>query len=193
MLVEEVGVEDIHQDPANVRTHSGKNLDAIKASLSKFGQQKPIVIDKKGIVLAGNGTLAAAREMGWATINIVRTDLDSMHATAYAIADNRTAELAEWDYIALGKLLSGLDLDVLCATGFQEHDLKNLTAPYQASEDAESLEDFEPDHDKGAVIIKIPSAHVALLDAAIDKAGREAGKGLSQVEAVLFILESFLA
>jgi ParB-like chromosome segregation protein Spo0J len=92
-----IALADLSLDPSNVRKHSRRNLDAIKASLRKFGQQKPIVVDAKGIVLAGNGTLTAAQELGWTEIQIVRTELAGVEATAFAIADNRTAELAEWD------------------------------------------------------------------------------------------------
>ena len=90
-------ITELSLDPSNVRKHGRKNLDAIKASLRKFGQQKPIVVDAKGIVLAGNGTLTAAQELGWTEIQIVRTELAGVEATAFAIADNRTAELAEWE------------------------------------------------------------------------------------------------
>lgn len=64
-------VAELASDPANVRKHNEKNLDAIKASLTRFGQQKPIVIDKSGVVRAGNGTLAAAKALGWAEIDCV--------------------------------------------------------------------------------------------------------------------------
>ena len=97
MKIETTNIAELSLDPSNVRKHSRRNLDAIKASLRKFGQQKPIVVDAKGIVLAGNGTLAAAQELGWTEIQIVRTELAGVEATAFAIADNRTAELAEWE------------------------------------------------------------------------------------------------
>ena len=90
-------ITELSLDPSNVRKHSRRNIDAIKASLRKFGQQKPIVVDAKGIVLAGNGTLTAAQELGWTKIDITRTELTGVEATAFAIADNRTAELAEWE------------------------------------------------------------------------------------------------
>ena len=65
MNIEETKIEDLHFDPANVRKHDEKNLEAIKSSLLRFGQQKPIVVDGKGIVIAGNGTLTAAKALGW--------------------------------------------------------------------------------------------------------------------------------
>lgn len=108
-VLENVPLADLTLDPKNARKHSKKNLDSIKGSLSKFGQQKPIVIDADGKVIAGNGTLAAAIALGWETIQVVRTELFGSDAVAYALADNRTAELAEWDELILGDTLKSLD------------------------------------------------------------------------------------
>ena len=111
MNIQTVQTSSLSMDPSNVRKHNERNLDTIKASLTKFGQQKPIVVDAKGVVLAGNGTLAAARALGWKEIQVVRTDLEGAAAVAYAIADNRTAELAEWDTEALATTLAALQND----------------------------------------------------------------------------------
>jgi ParB-like chromosome segregation protein Spo0J len=97
MNIEHLPITSISPDPANARKHPDRNLDQIKASLRRFGQQKPIVIDANNVVRAGNGTLAAAKALGWKTIAAVRSDLVKSELTAYAIADNRSAELAEWD------------------------------------------------------------------------------------------------
>ena len=97
MKTERVPIDSVSLDPANVRRHGERNLATIKASLSRFGQQKPIVVDGDGIVRAGNGTWTAAKALGWKEITVVRTTLKGAEATAYAIADNRTGELAEWD------------------------------------------------------------------------------------------------
>lgn len=129
METQRINISDLACDPANVRAHDGKNLDAIKASLQRFGQQKPIVVNEKGIVIAGNGTLTAARALGWEAINIVRTELAGSEAVAYAIADNRTAELAEWDDEALAKQLSALQIEdeaLVEAAGFTDAELTAL-------------------------------------------------------------------
>lgn len=110
MEVEIIDIAKLVFDPDNARKHSNKNLDAIKGSLTKFGQQKPIVIDDKNIVLAGNGTLAAAKDLGWKTIAVVRSNLKGNDKVGFSLADNRTAELAEWDDDALNKHLAALDL-----------------------------------------------------------------------------------
>ena len=127
MKFETVALSALSLDPSNVRKHSRRNLDAIKASLRKFGQQKPIVVDAKGIVLAGNGTLTAAQELGWTKIEITRTELTGVEATAFAITDNRTAELAEWDD-TLADVLQSLASDGydLSKIGFDQSDLNAL-------------------------------------------------------------------
>lgn len=137
-------VAELASDPANVRKHNEKNLDAIKASLTRFGQQKPIVIDKSGVVRAGNGTLAAAKALGWAEIDCVETELEGAEATAYAIADNRTAELAEWDEAALTAVLQSLeheDAALLEAAGFDQRELDKL----MAQNAGEVIEDEAPE------------------------------------------------
>jgi site-specific DNA-methyltransferase (adenine-specific) len=123
-------ITELSLDPSNVRKHSRRNLDAIKASLRKFGQQKPIVVDAKGIVLAGNGTLTAAQELGWTEIQIVRTELAGVEATMFAIADNRTAELAEWEEDKLSQVLQSLkveDADLLAATGYDAAEVDKMS------------------------------------------------------------------
>jgi DNA modification methylase len=144
MKLETVPLGAISPDPANVRKHSPKNIDAIKASLRRFGQQKPIVVDAKGIVLAGNGTLTAARELGWKEIQIVRTALAGVQATAFGIADNRSAELAEWDD-KLADVLASLEAEdfPLADIGFDEADLAELVGDPEPSD-----ADAEPQIDK---------------------------------------------
>ena len=141
MKIESIAVAELSLDPSNVRKHSRRNLDAIKASLRKFGQQKPIVVDAKGIVLAGNGTLTAAKELGWTKIQATRTELTGVEATAFAIADNRTAELAEWDE-TLGEVLLSLsanDFD-LNEIGFDQSELSKLIGEDESNEQKKSVE-----------------------------------------------------
>jgi ParB family transcriptional regulator, chromosome partitioning protein len=111
MQTKRVPIESVSLDPANTRKHGARNLDAIKASLQAFGQQHPIIVDSRGIVLAGNGRLMAAKALGWTHIEIIQTELEGSEAVAFAIADNRTAELAEWDSEALATTLAALQND----------------------------------------------------------------------------------
>jgi DNA modification methylase len=142
MKIETVDINSLAFDPANLRKHGTRNMDAIKGSLRKFGQQKPIVVDGKGIVLAGNGTLRAARELGWPTVNVVRTELTGTEATAFAIADNRSAELAEWDE-KLGEVLASLKAEdfPIEEIGFDEKELAKLGSEKTQDVDAEPQTD----------------------------------------------------
>jgi ParB family transcriptional regulator, chromosome partitioning protein len=125
MKIEKIAIDKLLLDPANARKHGQKNLDSIKGSLAKFGQQKPIVVNADNVIVAGNGTMQAAKELGWKEINIVRTDLKGSDITAFGIADNRTSELAEWDDKVLQEVLESLkaeDFD-LSVIGFDDEDL----------------------------------------------------------------------
>lgn len=147
MQIDRIKISDLSLDPANVRKHDRKNLDAIKASLRKFGQQKPIVVDAKGIVIAGNGTMTAAQELGWTDIAAVRTELVGVEATAFAIADNRSAELAEWDDKLAEVLKSLQDADVnLEQLGFTSDDVKIEAEKIAPEEFAEVDENIETEH-----------------------------------------------
>ncbi len=138
MQVEIVAIESISPDPANVRKHGKRNLDAIKASLRRFGQQKPIVVDGQGVVRAGNGTLDAAKSLGWKEIQIVRSTLSPSELTAFAVADNRTAELAEWDVEFLSQLLAQGDLGDV---GFDDSEIRKLLEkPAKGEDEVSKLE-----------------------------------------------------
>ena len=132
--IKTVAIETIEYDPFNVREHDERNVDAIKASIARFGQQKPIVVKKDGTVIAGNGTLGAMRMLGYKEIVIAETELDGEEAVAFSIADNRTAELATWDDQALAQALDQLDDELLPASGFDEDEMAELLERLEPSD-----------------------------------------------------------
>jgi site-specific DNA-methyltransferase (adenine-specific) len=138
LRIETVNVNSLIPDPANARKHDGKNLQAIAHSLEKFGQRKPICVTPDSIVVAGNGTLEAAKSLGWTEIVIARTPVGWTweQIRAFALADNRTAELAEWDDKVLADQLLELD-----ANGWELEELgfANLEPPLGQDEDEEPL------------------------------------------------------
>jgi site-specific DNA-methyltransferase (adenine-specific) len=99
MKIERLALAKLRHDDQNARTHDQANLKAIAGSLEQFGQRKPIVITQDNKVVAGNGTLTAAKLIGWTEIDCARVPADwsADQIKAYALADNRTAELAQWD------------------------------------------------------------------------------------------------
>jgi site-specific DNA-methyltransferase (adenine-specific) len=128
LRVETVNINSLTPDPANARKHDGRNLKAIENSLVKFGQRKPICVTPDSIVVAGNGTLEAAKNLGWTEIAIARTPVGWTweQIRAFAPADNRTAELAEWDDKVLADQLLELD-----ANGWELEELgfENIQPP----------------------------------------------------------------
>ncbi len=103
-------IDHLYLDPANSRVHQRASLDSIKATLRKFGQYAPLVVQAaNAVVRIGNGRLAAARELlaegdlRFARLAVVRKEMDNATAIALSIADNRTAELSEWDPVAVEK------------------------------------------------------------------------------------------
>lgn len=131
LAMETVPIASLTLDAENARTHSQRNLDSIAKSLKSFGLRKPIVVHK-GVVVAGNGTVTAAVQLGWTDIAVVRIPdgwTDDM-VKAYALADNRTAELAAWDEEVLLEQLRTMSDGLLEAAGFTEMDVKALEAIY---------------------------------------------------------------
>lgn len=73
-------------------------VDAVAASIKNFGFKVPIVIDKDGVIVAGHTRLAAAKKLGLEEVPcIVADDLTEEQIKAFRLADNKTAELAEWN------------------------------------------------------------------------------------------------
>lgn len=118
--MELVPIDQVILDPNNARDHPRKNIDEIKASLRDFGQQKNIVIKKDMTVVAGNGTVIAARELGWKEIKANITELTDEEAMAYALADNQVALSATWNPEILNQQLEILKVDFdLPSFGFE--------------------------------------------------------------------------
>ena len=104
-----VGIDEVQIDPSNAMTHDEANLDQIAGSLNKHKQRKPIVINRAtGTIEAGNGTLLAARRLGWQYIAAVGEEDDAQTAVSYGIADNAVASQA-WDWERLKKHLDTFD------------------------------------------------------------------------------------
>jgi len=120
------------------------DVDAVAASLAAFGQRKPIVAKRDGTVVAGNHTLQAARQLGWSEIAVVWVDDDDSTAAAFALADNRTAELGSYDERALAELIAEVqaaDEDLLAASGWTGDDLAELLTRLEADEQVPGVGD----------------------------------------------------
>lgn len=141
MKLETIAIIDLTPDPNNARAHDQKNLEAIAGSLREFGQRKPIVITQDNIIAAGNGTVEAAKSLGWTEIQVVRVpaDWDADRIKAFALADNRTAELATWNQEVLEQQLRELDAAGIEVAGF------GFEVPEIPVLDIETFEDEYPE------------------------------------------------
>ena len=132
-----VKLTELHPDPRNARLHEERSIQAIATSLKEFGQQKAIVSLRDGTVIAGNGTLEAAKRLGWKKLAVVRFD-DEKKARAYALADNRTAELSGWSNPQLAAMLDELQAQIPDWTpemvGFSEVEVMKILASSQTEE-----------------------------------------------------------
>ena len=93
-----------------------KNRDAVskvKKSIEDYGFNSPIVLDKKGIIIAGHTRFSALNELGWNDIPCVVLDISEEKAKEYRIVDNKTAEFSDWDYAKLIPELRELDTETL--------------------------------------------------------------------------------
>lgn len=132
-------------DPRNARKHDQRNIDAIKHSLQRFGQRIPIVVQREGMVVrAGNGRLAAAKELGWTHMAALVLHEADAESAAFAIADNRTAELAEWDWQNLADTLAELRVEL---PDYSASDLGWNDAELAGLQLANAWDDAQPERD----------------------------------------------
>jgi len=122
-----VSISDIEPHPKNSRLHDDDNIKAIMRSLEAFGQRTPIVLGCDNYIIKGCGTWLSAQRLGWKTIQIVKADLSPEEEIAYAIADNKTSDMSDFDYDVLAESLQ--ELDDMEVTGFQEYELEPLLDP----------------------------------------------------------------
>ena len=120
MKVQEKRTEELVPYEQNPRRNDGA-VDAVAASIKEFGFKVPIVIDKDNVVVAGHTRLKAAEQLGIETVPcIVADDLTDEQIKAFRLADNKTAEMAEWDFEKLIPELKGIEELNMEAFGFDD-------------------------------------------------------------------------
>jgi len=128
MNVELKNVDEIRPYEKNPRINDGA-VDAVVKSIREFGFRQPIVVDNDGVIIVGHTRWKAAKKMGIEKVPVhVATDLSPEQIKAYRIADNKTNEIADWDYELLPIELSELqnmDFD-LSLLGFDDSELEAL-------------------------------------------------------------------
>lgn len=106
--IKAVPVADLKEYGNNPRKNKNA-VDAVAESIDTFGFKNPIIIDKNGVIIAGHTRKAAAEKLGLAVVPcIIADDLTPEQAAAFRLADNKTAELSEWDDDKLAEEIKAL-------------------------------------------------------------------------------------
>lgn len=130
-----VPIGELIPRPRNPR----KNTDAAKAlakAITKVGWGAPILVQREtGVVIGGHTRIKAAHQLGLERLPVRFVDVDDQRAKEMALADNRLAELADWDFTLLGEELSEFGLEDAETLGFDSRFLEKMAA---------KLDDFGP-------------------------------------------------
>lgn len=120
MRVVEKRIEDLRPYENNPRKNEAA-VDKVAASIKEFGFKVPMVITQDGEIVAGHTRLLAAKQIGLRKVPcIIANDLTEAQIRAYRLADNKTAEFAEWDLQLLELELSAIEEIDMTAFGFLE-------------------------------------------------------------------------
>lgn len=104
---------DIHPYENNPRKND-QAVAAVAESIRQCGYVAPIVVDEAGVILAGHTRYKALLSLGCESAQvIVKSGLTEEQKKKYRLLDNKTGELADWDYDLLAEELDGLDFDDL--------------------------------------------------------------------------------
>ncbi|PCJ25622.1 MAG: hypothetical protein COA94_05975 [Rickettsiales bacterium] len=183
-----IPIADLEFDTKNTRRHGKKNVEGLRASLQRFKQYLPIIVQEEGMVIRiGNCRTQAALDLGWTHIAAVVVPESGVDAVARAITDNRLGELGEWDWAVLTESLQeqelGLDelgwdpeeLSALLETDFSvpEVDLddeppQDSSAPGESSELGAGSSDKQPTLTLGVEASKVLRASAGRADLSPD-------------------------
>ena len=178
-------------DPKNHRIHSARNVETIKNSLEEYGQQIP-VITKDFIVIKGNGTLQAAQELGWTHIAAMSFNHpEKKKVRGFALVDNRSGELADWNPEILGAEMKALQAEGMDLTelGWEEYEFEPLLSAEWIPPNVTEHVEFDV---AGKKTIHFTLEQFKVIDHAISKARRNLKQpDLADPDAIVVICKAY--
>ena len=106
--IEMRAIDSITPYPNNPR-HNQSAIRDVATSIRKYGFKQPIVVDKEGVIVVGHTRYLAAQQFGLTEVPVLVSDLTDKQNREYRIADNKTNELASWDFDKLAEEIADLD------------------------------------------------------------------------------------
>ena len=143
MEIKLVSIETLKPYTNNARNNE-KAVDVVAKSIQEFGFKNPILIDNSNEIIAGHTRLLAAKKLGLTEVPTIKVDdLTPEQVKAFRIADNKTAEYAEWNFELLAQELEELkiaDYD-LSLTGFDMSEAEKLLDSLKEESEGENTDD----------------------------------------------------
>ncbi len=125
--VKEIAVADLRPWEDNPRRNNHA-VEAVAESIRSFGFNVPILCDQNLLIIAGHTRWKAAQKLGMLKVPVIIVEMDDAKRRAFAIADNKTAEIAEWDFPKLKEVLEKLrseDIEIK-SLGFSNEEIRRL-------------------------------------------------------------------
>ena len=121
MKIEEIKIKELKPYSKNAKSHPQKQIKLLAKNIDKFGFTTPILIDDNNEIIAGHGRLEALNLLKHDTAPCVRMNgLTDNEVKALRLADNKIAEMGDWDMGLAINELKELDDDLLDLTGFDK-------------------------------------------------------------------------
>ena len=144
LKIEYLPVDSLTPYENNARKHADEDVDAIAASIDRFGFDDPIGIwSDKNLIVEGHGRLIAAKKLGIKTVPCIRLDhLSDEERRAYALAHNRTAELSGWDFAVRDEELARIGTIDMTTFGFNDSaiDMTDFDGMFSEAHETEKKE-----------------------------------------------------
>lgn len=124
-------LDELVIDPNNAMDHDDRSIAAIAESLDKFGQDLPIIAHEiTKVVHVGNGRVEAARLLGWTHAAVLFRSEGELFMLGRGVADNRVAQLSNWNPDNLSKAMAELDAEGQEKIGWMEDELEKIYRPF---------------------------------------------------------------